>query len=123
MKLETTIKEDLPRLLMDKEKMKIAFLNIFINAIEAMKPGHGILSIIAEKMDTKIIVKVSDNGKGIEEENLDKLFDPFYTAKQGGMGLGLTTTQSIFNSHKIDVEVTSQLDVGTTFHIIFNLPE
>ncbi|HEX5170173.1 MAG TPA: CHASE3 domain-containing protein [Cyclobacteriaceae bacterium] len=123
MKLVMTIPDQIPRVLVDKEKIKIALLNIFINAIEAMEPGMGVLSLALEKRNGKVVLSVSDNGRGIAEEDLDKLFDPFYTAKDGGMGLGLTTSQSIFSRHNIDVDVNSQLGVGTTFYITFDLPE
>lgn len=123
MQLVRKLNDQLPRVFIDKEKIKIALLNIFINAIEAMEPGKGVLTVETEKKDLKIIVKITDNGKGIAEDELDKLFDPFYTAKQGGMGLGLTTTQNILNSHNIGIEVSSQLQKGTQFSVILNLAE
>lgn len=123
MQLMREIEKELPKVLLDKEKIKIALLNILINAIEAMKPGIGILKIKAECINKQVLISILDNGVGIAEEELDKMFDPFYTGKQGGMGLGLTSTQSILNSHNAGIEVNSKLGTGTTFRILFNLPE
>lgn len=120
-KLEKDIHKDLPRILVDKEKLKIALLNIIINAIEAMQPSIGMLRITAGMSDGSIVVSVSDNGKGIEQSDLDKLFDPFFTKKAEGMGLGLTSTKNILNSHSATIDVRSKLDEGTTFSIYFPL--
>ena len=122
-RLEKSIESGLPRLLADKEKLKIALLNIIINAVEAMQPGKGVLKVDVKLMDSICCVCVSDNGKGIELEDLEKLFDPFYTNKEGGMGLGLTSTKNILNSHSATVEVKSKVNEGTTFCIYFKLPK
>lgn len=114
---------ELPRLLVDKEKIKIALLNIIINAIEAMNPGTGILTVRAERTSGLLVVYVGDNGKGIPPDDLEKLFDPFFTSKDGGMGLGLTSTRNILTGHGASVEVTSEVNVGTTFAIHFRLAE
>jgi len=122
-KLEKSIQQGLPRLLADKEKLKIALLNIIINAIEAMQSGKGVLKVDVKTADNFGVVCVSDNGKGIEIEDLEKLFDPFYTNKEGGMGLGLTSTKNILNSHSATVEVKSKVNEGTTFCVYFKLPK
>ena len=103
--------------------MKIAFLNIFVNAVEAMEPGKGILKITTWLNGGFVVVSIADNGKGIPQRDIEKLFDPFFTAKQGGMGLGLTSTKNIISSHSAAIEVTSLLGQGTTFHIYFKLAE
>ena len=121
-RLERSFASSLPRVLLDKEKIKIAFLNIIVNAVEAMKPGKGVLRIETQMSDSRITVCIIDNGKGIPQEDIEKLFDPFFTDKQGGMGLGLTSTKNILNSHNADVEVTSKQDEGTTFIVAFKLP-
>lgn len=114
---------ELPRILIDKEKIKIALLNIIINGLEAMQSGKGVLTITASLKNNTITVAISDNGKGIPPEALKKLFDPFYTDKKSGMGLGLTSAQNILRSHNAHIEVTSTVGVGTTFYIHFKLPE
>jgi PAS domain S-box-containing protein len=121
-KLEKNIQKGLPRLLADKEKLKIALLNIIINAIEAMQAGKGVLKIDVKWSDGLGVICVSDNGKGIEIEDMEKLFDPFYTNKEGGMGLGLTSTKNILNSHSATVEVKSKVNEGTSFCIYFKPP-
>ncbi len=122
-KLDKQIATELPRLLVDKEKIKIALLNIIINAIEAMVPGSGVLKVEVMASSGYIVVNISDNGKGIRQEDIEKLFDPFYTSKEGGMGLGLTSTKNILNGHSATVEVTSHPDAGTTFAVYFKLAE
>ena len=120
MELVNEIKYDLPNVIVDKELVKIALVNIMVNAIEAMEPEVGVLKISIDQEGDQIVLIIADNGKGIPEEELEKLFDPFYSAKQGGMGLGLTSTQNILNSHKIEIEVQSELGKGTSFYITFN---
>ncbi len=117
--LQKNYEADLPRVLLDKDKIKIAFLNIIINSIEAMTPCEGKLSIDLSFKNGSLVVVIADNGKGIAREDLNKLFDPFFTAKQNGMGLGLTSTKNIFNSHSAEIVVESEVGVGTTFSIFF----
>ena len=121
-KLEKNFPSELPRILLDREKIKIALLNIIINGLEAMQPGTGVLRVSAELRNGSVVALISDNGKGIAQEDIEKLFDPFYTDKPGGMGLGLTSTKNILNSHNADVEVVSAIGEGTTFCISFKLP-
>lgn len=101
----------------DEEKMIIAFLNIIINAVEAMTPAEGILTISTLKTNDKALLKISDNGIGIPEDKLARLFDPFYTSKSKGTGLGLTSTQNILLNHKGSIHVDSKPGSGTTFTI------
>lgn len=106
--------------LLDHEQIKTALLNILINAVEAMHPGEGVLKVRTYcSDDDQVCVEVEDNGSGISEENRQRLFDPFFTGKSSGMGLGLTTTQNIINSHKGNIDVESKVGEGTTFRICF----
>ena len=120
MRLVREVPSVLPRVWADKELIKIALVNIMVNAIEAMEPGKGVLRVFVNVSDDEIVLGISDNGKGMTEEELEKLFDPFYSAKQGGMGLGLTSVQNIMNGHKIGIEVQSKRNEGTTFFIAFS---
>lgn len=120
---EKDVAEGLPRLLVDREKIKIAFLNIIINAVEAMKPGVGVLTVKVFQIPGYVIVSIADNGKGIAAEDIEKLFDPFHTSKEGGMGLGLTSVKNILNGHSATVEVASKLGEGTTFTVQFKLAD
>ncbi len=123
MQLLTNYQDNLPRILADKSKIQIAFLNILINAIEAMTPGKGVLKIDISISGKILTVAISDNGKGMPASDLGKMFDPFFTGKQSGMGLGLTSTKNILNSHSAQIEVKSELNKGTTFYINFKLAE
>jgi PAS domain S-box-containing protein len=122
-KLEKSYAKSLPRILVDREKLKIAFLNIIVNAVDAMERGKGELRVDVQLNQSTIIVRISDNGKGIPAEDLEKLFDPFFTEKPGGMGLGLTSTKNILSSHNAIVEVESTVKKGTSFIIYFKLAE
>lgn len=104
----------------DKEKLKIAFLNIIINAVEAMQGKEEQLDIVIESQNLQHIVKISDKGCGISDENLSRLFEPYFTSKRNGLGLGLAATLNILQSHKANIEVSSTLHVGTSFTITFS---
>lgn len=121
MKLEKHLHADLPRLLLDREEIKMALLNIIINAIEAMDPGMGVLRIRTDVNGNSVQAAIEDNGKGISPENIERLFDPFFTSKADGMGLGLTSTKNILNSHNVDVNVSSTPGIGTTFTLKFTI--
>ncbi len=105
----------------DKEKLKIALLNLTINAIEAMEPGKGILRLATRVQNNKVIIDISDNGSGMDEATVAKLFEPFFTNKSGGNGLGLTNTQNIILNHKGNIYVNSIQGEGTTFTIVLNV--
>ncbi len=104
----------------DIEKITISFLNLIVNAVEAMEEDTGKLTIsIQQTLDaTQIIIK--DTGSGISKENLKNLFEPYFTTKKNGMGLGLVSTLNIIKSHKADIKVESKENVGTSFIITFS---
>lgn len=103
----------------NKEKLKIAFLNIIINAVEAVESHTGEIGISVDMVKDVQVVTIRDNGCGIPEENISRLFEPYFTSKRNGMGLGLAATLNILQSHKASVDVTSVLKQGTTFVITF----
>ncbi len=105
----------------DAEKMTIAFLNIIVNAIEATEHEHGVLRITTRKVEDKCHITFEDNGKGMNEEILNKLFEPFFTNKENGNGLGMTNTQNIILNHKGKIEVKSVEGEGTTFKVVLDL--
>lgn len=105
---------------LDKSKIQIAFLNIIINAVEAMKEGEGILEISTSVVNHRAIVTIKDNGIGISQEHIGRLFEPYFTSKNNGIGLGLAATLNIIQSHKARVEVDSELEKGTVFTITFS---
>jgi two-component system, sporulation sensor kinase E len=103
----------------NKEKLRIAFLNIIINAVEAVATVTGEISIAIDTSKDHHVVTIKDNGCGIPEENISRLFEPYFTSKRNGMGLGLAATLNILQSHKATIDVTSALKQGTTFTITF----
>lgn len=110
----------LPEILADVQKINIAFLNIIVNAIEAMEAKKGILTLTTEDKNNKCMVTISDNGKGMDQDSLSKLFEPYFTTKEKGNGLGLTNTQNIILSHHANIYAESTEASGTSFIITFN---
>ncbi|GAB4417893.1 MAG: hypothetical protein OHK0032_13930 [Thermodesulfovibrionales bacterium] len=100
----------------DPEQIERVFINLFNNAIDAMD-GKGELKVLLERDDEKVIIKVSDTGKGIPPEMRDKVFEPFYTTKDRGTGLGLAIVYNIVRKHNGDITVESEEGRGTTFTI------
>lgn len=107
------------KVLADPKKLKIGFLNIIINAIEAMEADKGKLTISIRNIGLEHVVMIEDNGCGISPENLTRLFEPYFTTKRNGLGLGLASALSTFQSHHAYIDVQSKLNEGTTFLITF----
>ena len=107
----------------DKEKLKIALLNIIINASEAMHPDQGILRLKIEKDNDWFNLKIKDNGHGMEKNQLVKLFDAFYTQKPDGIGVGMTSVKSILEEHDAEIRVSSEPKKGTQFELLFQCHE
>jgi len=110
------------RISVDTEKIKIAFLNIIVNGIEAMG-DNGILKISTTQKGDKCIVKFSDNGIGMPKSDMDRLFEPYFTTKEKGNGLGLANTQNIILGHKGSISAESEPGKGTVFTISFVIPQ
>lgn len=116
--------EDICEVNIDSEKVKIALINLLVNAIEAMEEadmGKLILKTYVKKGQCRI--EIRDNGIGIPKDNLERLFEPFFTSKPTGTGLGLTNSQNIILSHGGSIRVKSDVGIGTNFIITFNLSE
>jgi signal transduction histidine kinase len=122
-KLEKCYEDGMCMVSVDKERMKIALLNVIVNAIEAMEEEKGILKICTETIDKKCCVKIIDNGAGISKDALGKLFEPYFTGKPKGTGLGLTATQNIILNHKGVIDVESEEGKGSVFIITLNFLE
>jgi two-component system NtrC family sensor kinase len=115
---------DLPSLVIDAAQMRQVFLNMFVNAAEAMTTGGAITVATDLAIDGKSAVAfISDTGCGIPQENLGRLFTPFFTTKQlgKGTGLGLPIAYGIVKMHRGNIEVKSKLGEGTTFSITIPL--
>ncbi|MCB0765860.1 MAG: CHASE3 domain-containing protein [Flavobacteriales bacterium] len=113
------IADELPEVMADCELINLALTNIAVNAVEAMQTGKGFLRFTVALDTDAVVLSISDNGKGISPENLQRLFEPFYSGRPGGLGLGLTTARSILHSHGIHLDVSSIVGEGTTFSLRF----
>jgi len=103
----------------DAEKLKIALTNIIVNGIEATEINKGFLEVSIQKENGSILLSVCDNGCGMTKERQDKIFDPYYSSKPTGLGIGLANAKRILQHHNAFVELTSQPAKGTIFHICF----
>ena len=123
--LERNLPDDMPAIRGNLRNMQHVFLNLLLNAIQAM-PGGGSIEIAASQDSPDYIrVDVRDTGTGIKPEDLEYIFDPFFTTKGvgRGTGLGLSVTYSIVNTHGGYIEVKSEVNVGTTFSVFLPVGE
>ncbi len=114
--VEQELTPGLPRLLLDRAQLKQAFYNVIRNGLQAMRSG-GILRIRTETNPTHVIISFIDSGHGIAPEDIGQLFEPYFTTKEKGTGLGLMIVQRIVREHGGTIEVESDKDRGTTFRI------
>lgn len=118
-KVITKFKGSFP-VMADKEKLQIALLNIIVNASEATAPGEGIIEIDLEPSDSEFILSIRDNGHGMEDHEIEHLFEAFYSKKENGMGVGLSSVKNILEEHDAQIKVTSKPGKGTCFKIYFH---
>ena len=121
-RLELELLEPSPHIRLDAKYLKQALLNIVKNAIAAMPQG-GTLRIETRRKGDTLQLKVSDTGVGIPEENLDKIFEPYFTTREFGSGLGLTLVYKIVKEHQGEIAVSSRPGEGTTFTLSFPVPQ
>jgi signal transduction histidine kinase len=114
--VEEELAEDLPKTLVDRAQLKQAFYNIIRNAMQAMRAG-GILRVQTAADDRYVTVSFVDTGHGIAAEQIGKIFEPYYTTKKDGSGLGLMIVQRIIREHGGTIEIDSAAGRGTTFRI------
>jgi PAS domain S-box-containing protein len=114
--------EELPGILLDERYMKQALLNLLTNAKAAMPKG-GVLTVATNHADNEIKISVCDTGIGINEENLAKIFEPYFTTKDTGTGLGLTQVYKIIREHQGEITVDSAPNQGSEFKIILPVPQ
>ena len=123
--LKTNIPQDIPSIQGNSRNLEQIFLNLFINAIQAM-PGGGQISVQVQRHGTdRIRIDLRDSGKGIQSEHLEHIFEPFFTTKGvgRGTGLGLAVTYALVKRHGGVIEVESEEGVGTTFSIYLPIPK
>ena len=117
-KIQKVLFEKIPELLLDKEQIQQALINLILNATDATEPGGEIKLSTAFSPDNQFVtIKVSDTGKGIADGVIDKIFEPFFTTREIGTGLGLAITHGIVGRHGGDIRVQSRPHHGTTFTI------
>jgi PAS domain S-box-containing protein len=114
--VEQELAGDLPKILVDRAQLKQAFYNVIKNALETMRAG-GILRLRTEATDTHAVVSFIDTGRGISAEQIGRVFEPYYTSKEDGSGLGLMIVQRIVREHGGTIEIESDVERGTTFRI------
>jgi signal transduction histidine kinase len=126
-KVETQFHEDLPLIHGNAGKLQQVFLNLFLNAKDAMAGSGGSLRIQTAN-GRNLLVSVTDSGAGIAPENISKIYDPFFTTKNAprdgqsrGTGLGLSVTYGIIQEHAGKIRVESNPGQGTTFYLEFPL--
>lgn len=102
------------KVLGDRERLKSCLSNIAINALQAM-PSGGHLGASVTRQDGTVEVSIKDSGVGISDESLSKIFEPYFSTKQTGFGLGLAVTKTIVEEHQGTIEVQSKLNEGTIF--------
>ncbi|MCD4820352.1 MAG: tetratricopeptide repeat protein [Candidatus Cloacimonetes bacterium] len=112
------IKKNLPKILMNNQHIEGAFLNLILNAIDAM-PNGGKIIVQSLVSNLWVKIKIQDNGEGISEENLKKIFNPFFTTKEKGTGLGLNLVYQTMNFHEGKINISSVLNEGTTVELKF----
>jgi len=110
--------QSLPIILMDREQMKQVALNLLLNAVQAMPKGGNLVLRGQNSEDGQWIqLSIQDSGIGISSEDMNKLFDPFFSTKEGGVGLGLSITHRIIDQHHGKIEVESTPGEGTLFTV------
>jgi signal transduction histidine kinase len=124
MSISREFSDSLPKVWIDREQMKQVFMNLILNAIQAMKEGGSITLATravsrngSEPSGEFVQVEIRDTGMGIPEESLQHIFDPFFTSKDEGSGLGLAVSHQIVQEHGGFVTVESNLGKGTAFFV------
>lgn len=123
---DLSLQEPLPLINIDIQQLRQALINLLRNAMQAAsgnKTRTGMIEIFTEQVEGGIVIKIRDNGPGIPENLQQKIFDPFYSTKEGGTGLGLPLTREIIVGHGGQITCYSREHEGTTFTLIFPVAE
>ena len=121
-KIKLKLDENLPLLDIDAQVMKQALINLIQNAKAAMEEG-GTLTLRTKIKDNQAILNIIDTGTGIPEKNKAKIFEPYFTTKEMGSGLGLTLVYKIIREHRGEMNVTSEEGKGSCFSVILPIPQ
>jgi PAS domain S-box-containing protein len=118
--MRTDLSAELPEIMADRVQLQQVFMNLLLNAIEAMKDSGGELTVKSELQDGQLQFSVSDTGVGLPKEKMDQIFSAFFTTKPQGSGMGLAISRSIVESHGGQLWASANSGGGATFH--FTLP-
>jgi PAS domain S-box-containing protein len=118
--MRTDLSAELPKIMVDRVQLQQVFMNLMLNAIEAMEDSGGELTVKSELQDGQLQFSVSDTGVGLPMEKMDQIFSVFFTTKPQGSGMGLAISRSIVESHGGRLWASANSGVGATFH--FTLP-
>ena len=110
--VEKSYQNSIPEIMADSEMLYQSFLNILINGMQAM-PGGGVISVSINCNDEMVRIHFDDTGNGIPEDMLEKIWDPFFTTKEKGTGLGLGIVKNIIESHAGSIQISNKSDHGT----------
>ena len=116
--IKLDLDDTIPMINVDSKQIQQVLINILSNAIESIKI-EGNISVSTFTEGNFLVLKISDNGEGISQDSLTRIFEPFYTKKTNGTGLGLSVVKQILESHNASITVSSELNKGTTFKILF----
>lgn len=118
-KIELNLDSDMPNIFCDYDQIKQVLVNIVLNSIDAMqKSEQRTIKILTKYDQNNIYFSIEDTGMGMTEEQTRKIFDPFYTTKENGTGLGLSVCYSIIENHHGKINVASIINKGTIFEIV-----
>ena len=117
-KIDLQLDHKLPSIFADKIQVKQILENVIQNSINAAKDDF-LIKINTLHSNSNILITVIDNGIGIEQNDIKEIFKPYFTKSQGGTGLGLAIVRRIIENHGGNIDVNSQINVGTTFNILF----
>jgi signal transduction histidine kinase len=120
--VRTELRADVPAMPLDGNQMKQAFYNLIRNACQAMPEG-GTLTVETTFNDYEIRIAFTDTGKGISADNLNHLFQPFFTTRGSGTGLGLMIVRRIVREHGGEIDIESRVGKGTRFTLFLPLVE
>ncbi len=126
--INVSLADDLPQVALDAKQMQQVLINLLTNAADAIRAKGQITiqsyrELITRRGDQFVVIAVTDTGIGISEEDLTKIFNPFFTRKAEGTGLGLPITQRIIHQHSGSIDVESTVGVGTTFYVKLPVPQ
>jgi signal transduction histidine kinase len=118
--MRTELTAEIPKITVDRVQLQQVFMNLMLNAIEAMKDSGGELTVKSELQDAQLQFSISDTGVGLPTEKMEQIFSAFFTTKPQGSGMGLSISRSIVESHGGQLWASANSGGGATFH--FTLP-